>query len=116
MLKFPNTLVKPLARPTSDHVRCVVSIETYIPKEKSFCFEKYWIRLPGFLDKVKIIWDISCPGDSAKCLSAKFELLRKGLKQWNLSILVLNAAIKNFNWIILMVDELSKSRTLHISE
>jgi hypothetical protein len=52
-LKFPNTMVNPLARPTSDHVPCVVSIGTSIPKAKVFRFENYWIKLPGFLDIVK---------------------------------------------------------------
>jgi endonuclease/exonuclease/phosphatase family metal-dependent hydrolase len=40
-LKFPNTLVNPLARPTSDHVPCVVSIGTSIPKAKVSCFENH---------------------------------------------------------------------------
>jgi hypothetical protein len=30
-LKFPDTLVNPLARPTSDHIPCMVSIGTTIP-------------------------------------------------------------------------------------
>ena len=65
-LKFPNTLVHPLARPTSDHVPCVISIGTSIPKANVFRFENYWINMPGFLELVKNIWDIHCPGDSAK--------------------------------------------------
>jgi hypothetical protein len=79
-LQFPHTMVKPLARPTSDHVPCVVSIGTSIPKAQVFRFENHWVRLPGFLDVVKTIWDINCPGDAAKCLSAKLKLLRQGLK------------------------------------
>jgi hypothetical protein len=70
-LKFPNTMVKPLARPTSDHTPCVISIGSSIPKAKVFRFETFWTRLPGFMDVVKNIWDINCPGDGAKCLSAK---------------------------------------------
>lgn len=93
-LKYPNTVVHPLAKPTSDHVPCVVSVGTSIPKAKVFRFEDHWIRLPGFLDKVKTIWDINCPGDSAKCLSAKFKLLRKGLKQWSTSFSVLHSLIE----------------------
>jgi hypothetical protein len=54
-LNFPNTMVNPLARPTSDHVPCVVSIGTSIPKAQVFRFEDYWIRMPGFLDVVKTI-------------------------------------------------------------
>lgn len=115
-LKFPNTLVSPLARPTSDHVPCVVSIGTNIPKAKVFRFENHWIRLPGFLDKVKSIWEIHCPGDSAKCLSAKFKRLRKGLKQWSSSFGVLDTLISNCNRVIFDLDSIEEQRQLHITE
>lgn len=35
---FPNTMVTPLARPTSDHVPCKVAIGTNIPKANIFRF------------------------------------------------------------------------------
>ena len=44
----PNTLVLPLARSTSDHVPCVVTIATAIPKARVFRFENYWVDLPSF--------------------------------------------------------------------
>jgi hypothetical protein len=59
----------------------VVSVGTSIPKAKVFCFENHWIRMPGFLQVVETIWNISCPGDSAKRISAKLKLLRKGFKK-----------------------------------
>ena len=40
-LKYPNTTVRPLARPTSDHTPCVVSIGTSIPKAAVFRFENH---------------------------------------------------------------------------
>jgi mannosylglycoprotein endo-beta-mannosidase len=115
-LKYPNTLVNPLARPTSDHIPCVISVDTSIPKSQIFCFEHRWFRLPGFMEVVQRIWDISCPGDSAKIISAKFKLLRKGLKKWSTSISVINKIIDNCNNIILMLDEYEEKRTLHITE
>jgi hypothetical protein len=84
-IKYPNTLVQPLSKPTSDHVPCVVSIGSSIPKAKVFRFENFWIRLPGFIDKVKSIWEVNCPGDGAKSIAAKFKRPRKGLKQWSSS-------------------------------
>jgi hypothetical protein len=115
-LKFPNTTVKPLAKPVSDHVPCVVSIGTSIPKPKVFRFENHWIRLPGFLEVVKTIWDIHCPGDSAKRLSAKFKLLRKGLKKWSTSMSSINSLIDKCNEVILLLDGYEEQRSLHISE
>jgi hypothetical protein len=115
-LKYPNTVVHPLAKPTSDHVPCVVSVGTMIPKAKVFRFENYWTRLPGFLDKVQSIWDIQCPGDSAKCLSAKLKLLRKGFKKWSMSFSVLQGLIDNCNDVILLLDGYEEQRALHVSE
>jgi hypothetical protein len=115
-LKFPNTMVNPLARPTSDHIPCVVAIGTEIPKAKVFRFENYWIKLPGFMDVVSRIWAINCPGDSAKCLSSKFKLLRKGLKNWSCSLSVINRLVENCNSIILMLDSFEEQRSLRISE
>ena len=115
-LKFPNTLVHPLARPTSDHVPCVLSIGMAIPKSCIFRFKNYWIKMPGFMDIVKSIWDIHCPGDSAKALSSKLKLLRKGIKKWSSSLSVINKLISNCNGIILMLDDFEEQRTLHITE
>ena len=115
-IKFPNTLVNPLARPTSDHVPCVVSIGTSIPKAQVFRFENHWIKMPGFLEVVQRIWSIQCPGDSAKCISSKFKLLRKALRNWSTSISVINRLVENCNSIISMLDNFEEARTLHISE
>jgi hypothetical protein len=49
---FPNTMVKPLGKPVSDHTPCVISIQTTIPHSKIFRFETYWIQHPGFTDVV----------------------------------------------------------------
>lgn len=49
---YPKTFVLPLARTASDHVPCVVSVCTSIPKARMFHFENYWSNLPGFLDSV----------------------------------------------------------------
>lgn len=49
---FPNTQVMPQCKPISDHIPCVVSIESSIPKSKVFRFENFWISHPGFFDIV----------------------------------------------------------------
>jgi hypothetical protein len=103
-------LVNPLARPTSDHIPCVVAIGTEIPKAKVFRFENYWIKLPGFMDVVSRIWAINCPGDSVKCLSGKFKLLRKGIKNWSSSLWVINRLVANCNSIILMLNSFEEQR------
>jgi hypothetical protein len=51
---YPNTLLLPMARTTSDHVPCMVQIGTSIPKASVFRFESFWVEMPGFLDTVQV--------------------------------------------------------------
>ena len=53
---YPMTGVFPMARTASDHVPCVVTIKTSIPKSKIFHFENYWVELEGFMECVKQSW------------------------------------------------------------
>ena len=49
---YPETLVKPLGRPVSNHIPCVITIETNIPKSKLFRFESFWVQHTGFMKVV----------------------------------------------------------------
>lgn len=51
---YPNTLVKSLSRVVSDHIPCVVQIETSIPKTNLFVFENFWVEHEGFF----FIWSL----------------------------------------------------------
>jgi hypothetical protein len=55
---YPNTMLLPLAKTGSDHVPCVVTIGTNIPKFKLFRFENYWMDLPGFNECVQNSWNM----------------------------------------------------------
>jgi hypothetical protein len=57
-LNYLATLVYPLVKPISDHVPCVVSIETKIPKEIFFRFENYWLNHSEFKLVVQAAWNI----------------------------------------------------------
>ena len=54
---YPNTVVLPLAKSSSDHVPCMVNISTVIPKATLFRFESFWVDQPGFLEVVKGSWE-----------------------------------------------------------
>jgi len=72
---FPNILVSPLARSTSDHVPCKVSIGSNIPKSNVFRFENYWASLSSFLPTVQDSW-VQPAGNAANrvsVISAKFK-------------------------------------------
>ena len=41
-LDYPNTVVLPLAKITSDHIPCKINIGTSIPKSNIFRFDNFW--------------------------------------------------------------------------
>lgn len=43
-ITYPTTFVYPLVLETSDHVPCVVSISTTIPRRIIFRLENYWME------------------------------------------------------------------------
>lgn len=68
---FPDTLALPLAKTTSDHIPCKISIGTTIPKSNIFRFENYWPEHPGFFDVVQAAWSKPVRRrDTASTLSA----------------------------------------------
>jgi hypothetical protein len=72
---FPNTITEPLAMTTSDHVPCVISIQTAIPKSNVFRFENKWLNMEGFLLLVERSWTQSIHyADAAKRIIAQFKL------------------------------------------
>lgn len=109
----PNTLVIPLARTASDHVPCVVTIATCIPKAKVFHFENYWIDLPGFTECVYEVWNRPVGKSSiALTIAAKFKALRYALKKWHLNLSKIKALISDCNKVVLFLDGLEEIRPL----
>jgi hypothetical protein len=80
---YPNTLLIPLSRPTSDHTPCMVQIQTSISKTQIFRFENFWIDQPDFLNVVQAAWNTNVrASNSATRLSAKLKHLRRVLRRW----------------------------------
>jgi hypothetical protein len=50
-------MVLPLVNTASDHVPCVVHIDTIIPKANIFIFEFFWVEQPSFMECVKSVWE-----------------------------------------------------------
>jgi hypothetical protein len=75
---YPSTFVYSLTEPTSDHVPCVISIGSKIPRANIFRFENYWLHHSEFKDIVQNCWNIHVGyTDSAKIINAKFKNLRR---------------------------------------
>jgi exonuclease III len=95
---YPNTMVFPLAKPESDHVPCVVNIDTFIPKAKIFRFENYWVDMPGFLDCVSKPWSKpSYKKSSVAIIVDKLKTLRYDLKHWQKGLSKLKLLIQKCN-------------------
>ena len=110
---FPATTVRTLAKTTSNHTPCCISIGTSIPKSRIFRFENYWLKHQDFKKVVADIWNQPIQeSDSAKILTAKFKRLRKGLKIWSKSISNIAATIKASNEVIHMWDFFEEFRPL----
>ena len=106
-------MVLPLARTASDHVPCVVSIATCIPKAKVFRFENYWVDLPGFMDCVSEVWNRPVDRSStALIISTKFKTLCYALKKWHLNLSTVKALIADCNKVIIFLDNIEEFRPL----
>jgi hypothetical protein len=114
---YPNTLVFPLANTSSDHVPCVVTIDTVIPKAKIFRFENYWVDHPTFLKCVQDSWaKPSHKTNAATVLAHKLKTLRYDLKKWQTSLSTIKLLIENCNKEILILDNVEEERPLTTAE
>lgn len=78
---FPNTMVLPLGKPVYDHIPCVLSIESKIPKSNLFRFENFWVNHSGFSDVVARSWSKPChASNSAAVICKKLKTLRYDFK------------------------------------
>lgn len=109
-LTYPSSFVYPLVIETSDHVPCVVIIDTTIPKHSIFRFENYWMEHQDFFSVVQNGW--MAPShivDLARIITAKFKNLRSVLKVWQRGLSNLKVVIQNVKLtlsLILLVEEL----------
>jgi hypothetical protein len=114
---YPSTIVTTQGKPTSDHIPCVITIQTTIPGSKIFRFENFWVAHPGFLATVAASWNKPThKPNSAANINAKFKRLRYDLKYWSKSISKLTICIENTNKALLELDKLEHFRTLTVPE
>jgi hypothetical protein len=114
---YPNTMVLPLAKIGSDHVPCVLNVDTNIPKAAIFRFDNYWVNMPGFMECVQKSWDMgSTKSYSSAVLTDKLKTLRHELKKWHTSLAKLKQVIKRCNNVIFLLDSLEEQRPLYTME
>ena len=107
-------MVNPLARTASDHVPCVVSIDTTIPAAKTFRFENFWFDMPGFMDCVTKSWNAPVFSDlsASAVITRKFKRLRYDLKIWSKKLSYIKKLTVDCSKVILHFDQLEEVRPL----
>ena len=112
-VSYPSSLVYPLVKPTYDHVPCVISIGTKIPRTKIFRFENYWLQHSDFQQIVANAWHIPVGfEDSAKKINAKLNNVRRGIKLWAKNLPCLKHLISKVNSVIELLDIMEELRNL----
>lgn len=112
-LSFPDTMVKVLGRPLSDHSPFVIKIGTSIPRSSLFRFENYWLNFPDFKEVVSLHWNTSPYfANAAQTVNAKFKQVRSGLKRWSRELSKLSKLINNSNFVLALLDGLEDHRPL----
>jgi hypothetical protein len=114
-LTYPNTVVLPLAKSTSDHTPCKVQVGTRISKTTLFRFENYWTLLPGFLENHSCLV-LLFASDGARNISTKLKACRSALKEWYGNRSNLKTLIQHCNIIISFMDGLEEIRALYTPE
>jgi uncharacterized protein YbcC (UPF0753/DUF2309 family) len=81
MTNYTGSSVRTLSRDTSDHVPCLLTMLTDIPKAKVFRFENYWMNHEDFMQVMQHDWTVLVThSDKAKKLIAKFKEFEKSFK------------------------------------
>jgi hypothetical protein len=116
-LSYPITFAYSLVMETPDHVPCVISISTSIPKRSRFQFENFWMEHSNFLSVVQAGW--TAPPhitDAAKIITAKFKNMRRVLKEWQGNLSNLKQCIANVKLTLSFILYVEEFRDLTLPE
>jgi hypothetical protein len=114
---YPETRARTLPRDISDHVPCLVSFKSKVPKPKIFRFENFWLQFEGFMSVFQNTW-LGQPNlsDKAKNLTTKFKNSRKVLKDWQRSLPKIDKTVRHTKLLIEFIDIIEEHRDLSIEE
>jgi hypothetical protein len=116
-LEFPATSAYTLTREASDHVPCVVSVQTKVPKARVFRFENFWMEHEDFSEVFIQAWNSQCnETDLAKRVTAKFKKVRQVLRNWQKNLPKLSITIERTKSIIQLLDQMEEGRDQSVEE
>ncbi|XP_073149021.1 uncharacterized protein [Henckelia pumila] len=80
---FNSIRVEHLSRTVSDHCPLLLSAPVFAWGPSLFRFQSMWTRHPGFLQTVRLNWNMPCALQGMPRLFAKLKRLKGHLKWWN---------------------------------
>ncbi|XP_075497305.1 uncharacterized protein LOC142534252 [Primulina tabacum] len=83
---FHSIRVEHLIRTVSDHCPPFVSVPVFASGPSSFRFQSMWLRHHGFLQTVRLNWNLPCHLNGMPRLFVKLKRLKSHLKWWNKSV------------------------------
>ncbi|XP_075489728.1 uncharacterized protein LOC142528576 [Primulina tabacum] len=83
---FHSIRVEHLIRTVSDHCPLFVSVPVFASGPSSFRFQSMWLRHHGFLQTVRLNWNLPCHLNGMHRLFVKLKRLKSHLKWWNKSV------------------------------
>ncbi|XP_073051345.1 uncharacterized protein [Primulina eburnea] len=83
---FHSIRVEHLIRTVSDHCPLFVSVPIFASGPSSFRFQSMWLRHHGFLQTVRLNWNLPCHLNGMHRLFVKLKRLKSHLKWWNKSV------------------------------
>jgi hypothetical protein len=114
---YPDTHATTMPRDFSDHVPCLISFKSKVPRPKIFRFENFWLHFEEFMTVFQNSWTAQPTlADKAKNLTAKFKYTRKILKDWQRSLPNIDKTVRQIKLLIEFIDIIEEHRDLSIEE
>jgi len=114
---YLGTVVTSMVMETSDHVPCLISVKTDLPKGNTYRFDNYLMEHEHFFEVVQHGWDLPTPhSDAAKIISRKFKNLRRVLRSWQKHLSSLKTNIANVKLTLSFLSLIEEFRDLSLAE
>jgi hypothetical protein len=117
-LSYPGLMQKKLLRVCSDHAPIILMRGCLQNGKSSFKFENMWLKVDGFVDKVRVWWSsFSFVGSPSFILAKKLRALKGEIKKWNREEFGnVGARIKAWEEELEMLDRFEEVRRLSEEE
>jgi len=80
---FPDAVLQSTAAGVSDHCPLILGLKVSTSGKRRFHFESFWTKIPGFLDVVKLNWEVPVQSNCViERLFIELHRLSKGLQKW----------------------------------